>query len=223
MIQPLINCLLVKVDFHTKESYVSENGLEIFLDPDLRNTELHSLAFNQTDYRQTSGTVMALPRGFSQPHYFYDNLIPNIEVGDRIHFHYTAIDLDSRIEYQGETLYAVPYEMVWCKVKDGELSMVGGRIFCEELPYDDVQEIEVNGVKIKARLSKSGIVLEMNVKHDLNKARLVHIGTPMKDQPTLDVKPGDTIYYATDSDFENIIEGKKYFCMMQEDILAKEI
>ena len=164
--------------------------------------------------------------GYSRPHYFYDNFVSEVEVGDKVYFHYTAIDLDSRIEYEDERYYAVPLEMVWCKVKDGVLTMIGGRVFCEamEYEYDDIEEIEVGGVKIKVRMSGSGLVTEMNPKtQDINRARLIHIGTPLKNLPEVDVVPGDVIYYAKDADFENLIEGKKYFCMTQEDILAKQI
>jgi co-chaperonin GroES (HSP10) len=224
MIQPIIDCLLIKVESEIKTKVKSENGLELFIDPDLKNTELHSQAFEQIDYRQTSGVVVALPSGYSSPHYFYDNLVHEVNVGDKVYFHYTAVDMDSKVEYGNELYYTVPYEMVWCKIDDaGKITMIGGRVFCEELPAEDIQEIEINGTKIKVRMTGSGIVTEMNVKREYGKARLMHIGTPLNDQPKLDLVAGDIIFYAVDSDFVNVIEGKKYFCMTQEDILAKQM
>lgn len=222
MIEPVIDCLLVKVAYQTKESYVSDNGLELFLDPDLKDTEIHSTAFEQIDYRQLCGTVIGLPKGYSSPHYFYDRLVKEIEVGDKIYFHYTAIDKDSRVEYEGEYYYLVPYEMVWCAIRGQEIIMIGSRVFCEELSPEGVEEIVVNGHKIKVLMSKSGIVTEMNVRYDSNRARIVHIGKPLIGNPELNAKKGDIVYYSTDSDFVNIVEGKKYFCMLQEDILATE-
>lgn len=223
MISPVIDNLLIKVEQQTKESYVTKNGLEVFLDPDLRDTEIHSQAFEQIDYRTTSGTVVALPLGYSSPHYFYDRVVKEIEIGDEVHFHYTAVSQDTRIEYNGQYYYAVPYEMVWCTVRNNKITMIGGRVFCEEVYPEDVEEIEVDGHKVRVKMNKFGMVTEMNVGYDTNKAIVKHIGKPLIGDDVIDVKAGDTIYYSVDSDFPNIINGKKYFCMTQEDILAKSI
>mgnify|MGYP001306327524 CR=1 FL=1 len=43
-----------------------------------------------------------------------------------------------------------------------------------------------------------------------------------KDQPALEVKPGDSVVFSKNADFINTIEDKEYFVMQQEDLLATQ-
>jgi co-chaperonin GroES (HSP10) len=53
-------------------------------------------------------------------------------------------------------------------------------------------------------------------------ARVVNIGTPLKNQPSLDVKPGDAVRF--DNKFVEKYElwGKNYWIIKQERLLGKE-
>ena len=75
---------------------------------------------------------------------------------------------------------------------------------------------------IPIKKSKSGIIMEMNVKHNPHKAILRHIGNPLRGHKKPDVAIGDLIYYEKDADFENTIEGREYLCMRQDNLLMIE-
>jgi co-chaperonin GroES (HSP10) len=116
-------------------------------------------------------------------------------------------------------LYLIGMDHIFVMVRNGDVIMFGSRILAEPLYDDDV--VEDGGIRV--RKTKSGIISEINVKHNLKKARLSHIGNPLKNEVKTDAAPGDVIFYDKDADFENEVEGKNYFCMMQEDILMKEV
>ena len=91
--------------------------------------------------------------------------------------------------------------------------MIGGRVLCHPIS-EGVTEDGMRVIK-----SDSGIITQINVGHDLKKAVIASVGTPMLDRPVLNVNVGDEVWYNKDSDFENEINGVTYFVMTQEDLL----
>jgi co-chaperonin GroES (HSP10) len=171
--------------------------------------------------KQTKGVVVALPKRM----YECSHIAPELEVGDKVYFHYNSIGQDSRVlvEYSAPLTYSISYSMIFCAVRNGNIIPIGGRVLCEKYYDPDVVWENVNGAVIPVKMNKIGIITEINVKHSPFKAILRHIGTPPLGQAKPDVKEGDIVYYEKDADFENVIEGKEYLVMMQENLIMKEI
>lgn len=132
-----------------------------------------------------------------------------VEVGDKVYFHFNAINANSRLDAMDDKIHHILYDHLFCAVRDGNIVMLNSRVLCEPLYEEGVE----NGVR-----TKNGLVVEINVGHDSKRAVLRHIGNP----PEVDAKPGDIVHYEKNADFENIIEGTKYFVMFQDDLIAVE-
>ncbi len=203
--QPIYDHILVKVEEEVK-SKIKHGSLELIAAGQDYNPD-------QKVFAITQGLCVNVPRGMSKgiP---YEFIVPEVEKGDIVVLHFNSIDEGSRIEIGEEVFYLVPYEYVFAVLRDSRIVMIGGRVLC--LPYYE-NAIEEDGMMI--RKTESGIITEINVKHDLKKAVLAHIGNPLRNAEVLPVAIGDLIWYAQDADFENEVAGKTYFCMMQDDIL----
>lgn len=206
MVQVILDNVLVKVESEVNNT---RNGLYI---PD------GFLPSGPPPSKVTTGIVVGVPLGM----YEYSEIVPEVQVGDRVYFHYNAISEMSRVllEYSQDYDHSIPYSMIFCAVRNGEIIMIGSRVLCEKYYDPDITFEEINGVVIPVKKSKSGIIMEMNVKHNPHKAVLRHIGNPLRGQKRVDARPGDLVYYEKDADFENTIEGREYLCMKQENLLA---
>lgn len=202
---PEYDCLLVRVESETREKI---GGLYIPQGRFVTNVD------GPPVQAQTVGYVVATPQHL----YECSHIVPEVEVGDKVHVHFNAINGDSAmtVKHGDTTLYLIPYSMIFCAVRNGKIIMIGGRVLCEAIYESD----EVKDGKRVATTKRKGIIIPN--KHSLFKARLSHIGTPCVGDPTLPCKSGDVVYYEVDSDFENEIEGKKYFVMRQENLIAYE-
>jgi co-chaperonin GroES (HSP10) len=210
-IQPVYDKVLVEVESEWKTEHVTKSGVI-------------GIAFENDIDRLAGavrkGKVVAAPRGISD-HYYLSRVQDLPQEGDIIYFHFNAILPDNKIDLNiyEKPLYLIGMDHIFVMVRNGDVIMFGSRILAEPLYDDDV--VEDGGIRV--RKTKSGIISEINVKHNLKKARLSHIGNPLKNEVKTDAAPGDVIFYDKDADFENEVEGKNYFCMMQEDILMKEV
>lgn len=210
-IKPIYDRVLVDVDYEWKEEHRTESGvIGVCFQNDI----------DRSGGAQRKGRVVAVPRGISKNHFFLKDIQESVQVGDLLYFHFNSILPDNRVELnlEDKPYYLINMENIFCIIRNGEFIMYGGRILAEPVYDDDVED--VGGMKV--RKTKSGIISQINVKHNLKKAKLSHIGLPLKSQRPVNASPGDLIYYDTDADFENEIEGKVYFCMIQEDLLMKE-
>lgn len=210
-LRPIYDHVLVEVEAEYKEEIRTKSGI---IGVNFENEIVRGLGAIRT------GKVIATPRGFSK-HYAVATIQERIEEGDTVYFHFNAVDAESRMETDVEKkpFYNIHYSSIFCYVRGGVITMVGSRVLAEPV-YDDDVVLE-GGIRVKK--SKSGIITEINVKHNVKKARLTHIGNPRRGEKLPDVGPGEIVYYAHDADFENEIEGKQYFVMFQEDLLMKEI
>jgi co-chaperonin GroES (HSP10) len=207
--RPVYNRVLVQVDYEWKEEHVTQSGvIGVCFQNDI----------DRSVGAQRKGKVIAIPRAISKNHFFLKDIQEAVRVGDILYFHFNSILPDNCVD-PDKGHYIINMEQIFCILRDGEMIMYGGRVLAEPIYDDDVED--EGGIKV--RKTASGIIKEINVQHNLKKAKLSYIGNPLRGERTLDVSPGDTIYYDTDADFENVIEGKKYFCMIQEDILMKEM
>lgn len=185
--------------------YAKHGNLTLYVDP----------MFNPGKRKVIFGDVVAA----CDTMHHWCNIVPEVQVGDRVYFHYNALsDINAIPDTDG--LWVLDYEFVFCAVRNGEIIPIGGRVLAEPMFDEDIVEIDAGGFTAKAKLTESGLVKELNPGHNLSKARLAYIGAPLAGNLPVCIKPGDVFYYIKNGDFKNRIEGKDYFVMLQDEILA---
>lgn len=185
--------------------YVKHGNITLYVDP----------LFNPGKRKIISGDVVAIC-DLMHP---WSTIVPEVVVGDRVYFHYNALAEVNAIP-DSDGLWVIEYDFIFCSVRNGKIIPIGGRIFAEPLYDGDIVEVDIGGFTTKAKLTESGLVKEINPGHNLRKAKLAHIGTPRIGDDPVPVKTGDVFYYIENGDFKNSIEGKDYFVMFQDEILA---
>lgn len=214
MIQPLLDSILVEVESEWKGEILTKSGVVgIVFENDIERAV----------GAQRKGTIVAVPRGVSPTHHYLSQVKIDLKVGDTVYFHFNSITSGSRVdiaEFFNEKYYTVPVDQLFVVVRDGKIMPFGDRVLCEQIIEDDVVTLD-DGMKVK--MTKSGIITTINVGHDAKRATLVYMGSPLFGANPLDVVAGDIVVYDQDADFENEVEGKKYFCMIVDDLLMKEL
>jgi co-chaperonin GroES (HSP10) len=186
---------------------VKHGSLELQIDPE----------FNPTNYATISGKVVALPG--DKPRDEEGNYIAaKVELDDKIYFHYLVTS--DEIYHIYDNYYKVPYYWVFCVVRGGNILPIGGWTLCDKVVEEDFNEVEVNGVKINAVLSESGLVTSISKKPSVKYARLCYIAEPLENENSLDVFVGEKVAIDVNCHFTNEIEGKEYYTIRQRHLLA---
>jgi co-chaperonin GroES (HSP10) len=201
------NTVIVEVG-KSLEDTVTFGGMTLHIDPE----------FNPTHHARIYGRVVAIPAG--NIYDFNGNQIhEEVRVGDLVYFHYLTTSDESNCIYGN--YYRVPYCWIFCTIRDGFILPVGGWTLCDQVVEEKFDEVEVDGSKISAVLSESGLVVGLNKKSSVKYATLAHIGKPFVGVDELGIESGDKIILAKNSNFVNKIEGIDYYTVRQEDILGK--
>lgn len=126
----------------------------------------------------------------------------DIEAGDRVYVHHLVSADDSNLMFhEGKAYRKLHYAQVFCKIVNDEPEMIKDFIFVEPI-YESEQETE-NGIidsyfiNMKTRV---GIVRYVN--------------------QFSDVKPGDCIIFEEHHDYLMRVEGKQYFKMRNDSVIA---
>lgn len=143
-----------------------------------------------------------------------------LQVGDRIYFHYLVADEKNIHEQDGEKFLRVPVYKIFCVVRDGQIIPYGGFVLAKPVYSDDVSEVDVDGKKIMAKVSASGLVTSVEVTYKKDCSKIYFIGKPLRDAPDLGVVPGDEVMMHKNSHAEYEIEGEKYHIYEQQDLLC---
>lgn len=135
-----------------------------------------------------------------------------VQPGDHVYFHHHATNEANEVETGGEILYKQPQSEIYCKVKDGEVTMIGKWNLVE--PLMDLEEGEEvvydEETKTQMAKTKSGVITKAMVSHDTKRARLVHVSPELKE--SLDeVQSGDIVFYRKDCDYPIVVGGRQYF------------
>lgn len=174
--------------------------------------------FNPTHYARIYGRVMAVPR--SAP--ITEHGIPiqdEVKVGDIIYFHYLTTNDETNRIYGN--YYKVPYYWIFCSVRDSVIQPIGSWTLLEKYIEETYDTVEVSGKRVEAIVAKSGLVTGLYKKPSQKYAIVRHIGKPLGDSNPLNITKGDKVLLEKNSNFENEIEGKKYYTVKQEYILGK--
>jgi co-chaperonin GroES (HSP10) len=203
------NTVVVEVGA-TMDDTVEYGNLKLHIDPE----------FNPTHYARIYGRVIAVPDGKAYNEEGVE-IGKNVQVGDIIYFHYLTTSDETNCIYGN--YYKVPYYWVFCIVRSGNILPVGSWTLCETVVEEEFNHVEVDGQKIEAITSASGLVIGINKKPSTKFARLVYIGAPVGEGIEIDVSPGELVLLNKNSNFVNKIEGKEYYTVRQSDILSSKL
>jgi len=145
------------------------------------------------------------------------------EVGDKAYFHYSTLRSTENFQYRevsGKVVYKVPYESLFCIVRNNRITMLNGNVLVDKYFDDDLEDVEVGDNTIRAKV-KAGLVVQIGEKPKYLTGVLRHIGKPIGDQTRYTCAPGELIMFRPSSEFENTIEGHEYYVMKQWDLIAK--
>jgi len=142
-------------------------------------------------------------------------------VGDTIYFHFLIADEENMIKENGENFLRVPMNQIFCYVRENKITCYGGYVLAKSIFDDDVEQVEVEGKMIPAKLSASGLVVDLDISFRENLSKIVHIGLPLQGEEELGVVPGDIIVMESQNHHKYTIEGIDYFVFHQSDIIAQ--
>lgn len=152
--------------------------------------------------------------------------------GDVVYFHYNAIDWVNNYTENGRESFLgtdedgfeyhqVDIETIFCRIRDGKIKMLNGKVLVTQL-IEDTEEIQlIDGNTVQGTTSESGLILSLGEKPKYLEGIVQYIGEDVLCELT--VLPQDRVMYLKNSEFANTIEGIEYYVMSQWDIVAKWI
>jgi co-chaperonin GroES (HSP10) len=166
--------------------------------------------------------------GWKPEHVTCADIVPEVQVGDKIYFHYLTIDKSNELTGEdGCTYYKLRYNNIFCVVRDGRIIPIGGYILLESVYDDDVEKlpetITEKGERLNAMMvkrSKTGIIIDHHVKPKAVEGIVRHVGTPLRVN-RCEIAPGHVVAFELNSDLKVPIEGKEYYVIPYRDILGK--
>jgi co-chaperonin GroES (HSP10) len=208
-VRPIYDNVLIKIEegdeFDRGTGVKGYDGSEITLVPEWKPNE----------HRKIKGIVVETPVHLTGQN---RGIKPKVKKGDLVYFHYNTLTEARELKVDGESVYMLEYHRIFCRVKDGKIEMVGSWVLVEGVDKD-IQEFDAGGLSVRGKQTRSGLVLveDGQVAHT---GIIAAIAEPNDGEPALDVQPGDKVIFEKNSEFENEIEGKKYFLMHQDDLMA---
>lgn len=170
------------------------------------------LAFNDSTYNPNDrvriyGEVVGLPKSLSNDAMDYSSHLLSecdieVEIGDKAYFYYIAFSDENIINHEGKMYLKIRYDSIICVVRNGEIKTIAGHVLL--IPAKKTEIFLAYSVEKKRDLT--GVVFA---------APTPYIGED------IEFSKGDTVHFYQDSEFENEIEGNKYYVMRQEYIIAK--
>lgn len=127
-----------------------------------------------------------------------------VKVGDKAYFYYIAFNDENLLVHEDKMYLKVRYDSIICVVRNGDIKTIAGH--CLITPKTKVESFLLYNVEKVQSLT--GVV---------DYAPSPYIGK------SIGFGAGDTIHFFENSEFENEIEGKKYYVMRQEYIIAKAV
>ena len=243
--RPIKDYVIIEVDrgiFKTETGFKGIDGKEIHLDPSYdpqRHARISGKVVAVPDKLSRfpiAQVTAGMPAYYSSSTFRYKrrcDIAMEVKVGDTVYFHFnTLAAMNGKKNRVGENLYKVAYESIICSVRDGEIIMIGGYTLIKPdvETWDDilipVPVLGSNGEPMKDR--NGNIIYKPKDKWLQTKAApenkylqgyVVKVGTPLKGD-TCRIKPGQKIWYHKNADWLQYIEGKQYFTIRQNHIIA---
>lgn len=198
--------VLLKIERKSDDSILIGNQTLFLYNGELN---LKDGSYNPNDRTRIYGEVVSVPDSLSNtPMDYSDRLLSDctIEVlpSDKAYFYYICLNDDNLLTIEGVMYLKVRYDNIICVVRGGVIIPISGHVLVS-----------------KVKKKETAILYEVEkVREFIGKVEHVpssYIGD------NLDIVQGDIIQFYENSDFENEIEGVKYYCMRSEFIIAKVV
>ena len=239
------NYIVFKTDslFNDKVQYKGVDGKDLVIDP----------SFDPAKHVRCYGEVVSLPlhltkRPVSQEHRgtpayseespfeykFISDVSRDIEVGDRIYFHFNTICEKNFVKVEGTHpnrtwYYKVSYEQVLCAVRAGKIIPIASYVLCDPdfESWDDIllpvrSDIKGPDGQYLMKPKDQWIQTKTKPEYKYLTAFVRYVGKPFNgDQCEIEV--GQKVWYRRNADWMNKVEGRDYFAIRQRHIVGKEV
>lgn len=165
------------------------------------------------EYNSTSGRLVALPSRVSDSKDWNKDLLEDVELGDRLYFHFNCIEGAQSAGYgiEDETGYLylmIHVSMIYCYVRHpGEIEMLSDHILVQPILEDEE--------KIK---TSSGLFIKPRAENIAQMAIVTHYGTD-NGKPS-QIFAGDKILFEADCEYQIVIEGNTYYKQRHNEVMA---
>lgn len=225
--------------FNSHASFKGVGGREITFDPGFQPW-LHVRSYGEVESVPMHLGTFPIPvidtQGTPQYHEFasqkyklLSDIEPEIQIGDRIYFHYNTIQTRGILKEEGQHpnrtwWFQVRYDTVICSVRNGVIIPIGSWVLVEPdyETWDDILIETYSHLRDKdgrplLKPKDQWIQKKVEPSYHYLKGFVRHVGTPLKGDKR-EVNPGDKIVYRKNADWKVQIEGKEYFAIRQRHI-----
>jgi len=188
---------VVKLESTTKDTLVTDSGLELYIDA----------SFNEFEHRTTEGPVVCVP-------FKYDT---GVEVGDTLYFHHLVVmggNNSGQVFTEEDNTYIVKYDpefaianqaIAYKSQKDGKIRCLTG--WCLLKPVEQ-EELTI----------KSDIIEVVDYSEKLpTKGEVAYL---CKEGKEMGLNPGDIVGFKENRDYRLTIDGQEYYRTRAEDLFG---
>ncbi|MFO0447616.1 MAG: hypothetical protein ACK52I_02810 [Pseudomonadota bacterium] len=229
--------------FNDKVQYRGVNGEDLVLD----------VTFDPAKHVRCYGEVVSLPvyltkRPVTQEHRgtppysqespfeyrFVSDISKDIEVGDRIYFHFNTICQKNFVRVEGQHpnrtwYYKVAYDQVLCAVRKDKIIPIASYVLCDPdfESWDDILvpvRSDIKGPDGEYILKPKDQWIQTKVKPEYKylTAFVKYVGKPFNGDKC-EIEVGQKVWYRRNADWMNKVEGRDYFAIRQRHIVGKEV
>lgn len=156
-------------------------------------------SYNPEARKRIWGIVKGVPEKLNQ---HLSHIEQELKIGDKVYFHYLYNDPMNEVVLEGKRYLNMPYDKIFCAVRDGQIIPVGGWLFITKKE----EEVKALEFEVKKEVKNTGVV-------------------SFKSNPYIgeeeELEVGGTVCYEDNLEFENEVEGKKYYLIKREYIVCK--
>ncbi len=189
-----VNRVFVTQDKIWNDEIVFESGVKLYKD----------ITFEPEWHVATCGYVATLPLEFRKDR-MNDGQPCQVEVGDKVYFHYFTLKEDeNRVNIGNRDYFMVDYNRIYCKVVEDQVLPVHGFNLIEVV--EEEKEGSINGIIIPEMLRKKKVDTYGKV--------------VLPSSNAYNLFPGDTVFFQSAYAYKDKIEGKEYYIIHYQDIMA---
>ncbi len=238
MLTSFQNFIIFKTDalFNDKAKFKGIDGKDLYFDPSFEPAK-HARIYGEVvsvPIRLSSGVPISQihkgrPGYYEESPYrykFLSDIEMEVQVGDRIYFHFNTIKQANIIRVEGihpdrVWFVRVRYDQVICAVRNGCIIPIGGYTLVDP-DFESWEDISVptytllkdkDGYPIP-KPKDQWLVTKSRPGYKFLLGFVRHVGSPLKGD-VCEVKPGQKIIYHKNADWVVHIEGRDYFVIKQ--------
>lgn len=220
--QALGSFVIVELEQKYKKSE-TVGGVELILDVPLTEKD-QDVFFNKGERLSYFGTVLSVP-SIEPTDDSGRHIVPVVSKGEKVYFRFMNVSNETSYleksvsDFSEKFTIRVPYEDIFCTVSDGLIKAVGEWVLGESFIDGDGEMVDmpiggggVTTVKVQYH-GTTNLVKSVNTQTSKKKAVVKYVSS-LRDYST-SLKVNDIVFSSMGLNFENEIEGKKYYCFLE--------